>query len=119
MTTIHDMTDDMNDAEYSLSEPFDIDDGELEAFTFRDAFVLGVEWCRIQMLIDGRKAIKDQPIHIANRNRIENIMKRRNITYRIDESSDSKWLYLTVVGDLFPYPVVEGGVSNENPLRLR
>jgi hypothetical protein len=91
--------------DFGLLATFDIAHGELIGLSPQEAFVLGVEWCTVYILVERREEIRDRPIHPRNRVRVEAMLKRRKITYEINTLTNNKWVYLTVIGDLFPYPV--------------
>lgn len=88
----------MADHEYELSEPFDIDNGELDGLSPQVCFVLGVEWHMVRQQADG-PAPFSRPIHARNRDRIAAMMERRGrqfkITYMHDDVSE-QWMWLDV-----------------------
>jgi hypothetical protein len=86
--------DEPDEEEFELCEPFDIDHGELEGMRLIDAFVLGVEWQMRKTQIETGRAF-DCPIHTPNRERIENILKRRGRDFHVVHVDD-EWSHLTV-----------------------
>jgi len=62
-------------AEYTLVEPFDIDDGSLNSLSKQECFVLGVEWASIRArLLAGERFV--DLCHESNAQRIEKMAER-------------------------------------------
>lgn len=95
------MADDQNDyydnaAAYELSEPFDIDHGELDECSRQECFCLGVEWAYVARCLDTGRAF-ERPVHIDNAERIEMMCQRRGREYSIETMpEDETWAWLNV-----------------------
>ena len=85
-------------ANFGLKKSFDIDDGELDALSSQQCFVLGYELAQIDHLLESGEGI-DKPVNADNRQRIEAACREagrpHQLTWLQGDSSES-WLHLQV-----------------------
>lgn len=60
---------------WSLVEPFDIDNGELDGLSGQECFVLGVEWAIVRHLLEGGGGFC-KTVHAASVQRLVNLGRR-------------------------------------------
>ena len=89
------MNNDDHNQEYSMLEPFFIDESELDGVSPENAFVLGVEW---QMVFDQMQTGEafERPVHGLNRSRIMRLLVRNGRMYHISKAKDG-WCNLCVL----------------------
>lgn len=63
--------------EFTISEPFEIDDGELAGLTTAQAFVLGVEWAFITRRLETQPSEFVATVHQMNVPRLRLACQRR------------------------------------------
>lgn len=85
-------------AEFGLVKSFQIDHGELDGLRPQECFVLGYELAQVDQLLQGTARIR-QPVHAANRSRIESSCIKSGRAYALTwlpgDVSES-WLLLEV-----------------------
>ncbi len=86
--------------EYILFDSFEIDDGELDGQTNKDAFVLGVEWAKFRERLTTESAEFSETVHAANTTRVRNLAARRGretkATWTINGVVTEGWCLVTV-----------------------
>jgi hypothetical protein len=83
--------------EQLVSDPFYIDSGELRRTTPEEAFVLGVEWATLRLLIDADPhSPLDIDIHQANAERVSALCQSRGRMMK-SEPVDSSWLSISIL----------------------
>jgi hypothetical protein len=65
-----------HDENYSLVEPFDIDDGSLAGLSQVGAFVLGVEWQMFRQQLADTPGEFERQVHTANVERLQKLCTR-------------------------------------------
>lgn len=85
-----------NNREYSILQPFDIDDNQLEAMNHQEIFVLGYELGDISSRLKSGMKIESQLIHTDNISRIQKASKIYNRSISIIQRHDD-WAELSVV----------------------
>lgn len=84
-----------DDREYSLLEPFYIDNGELEGLSPQECFVLGVEWQMVVDLADKPEGF-GRPVQEANVWRISKALQLRGRKFQFKHSGCGNWVELVV-----------------------
>lgn len=83
---------------YSLAEPFDIDDGQLDGLTPQEVFCLGVEWQMVRQSLEHGERF-ERVMHIENRDRVAALLQRHNrkhnFTFMHDDGTEA-WVNVTV-----------------------
>lgn len=82
-----------DEGDYTLSEPFDIDTGELDGLSLQQAFVLGYELRQIHVLLDRRKPFS-KLIRTKNIERVQRSAIRRRVPIRI-QRQDKDWAFVS------------------------
>ena len=85
-------------AKFGLKRPFFIDDGQLDASTKQECFVLGYELATIDQLLEGNKHI-EQLVHAENRERIIHACIKHNRKHQLQwmkHDPSEGWMMLTV-----------------------
>jgi hypothetical protein len=83
--------------EQIVSDPFYIDSGELKRITPEDAFVLGVEWATLRLLIDADPhSPLNIDIHHENAERVSALCHSRGRIMQ-SEPVDSIWLSISIL----------------------
>lgn len=95
--------------------PFLIDDGQLDSYGKPECFVLGFELCEIDRDVKSGKRI-ERPIHAANKERAEWMLKKLNRTYRLtymhqDKSEEWMWLHIEAGEPFDPKPPASPGTE--------
>lgn len=85
-----------DDEEFSLVEPFHVDNGELEGLTLQQAFVLGYEYAVIREKLDIGSFPFEVTFHSENEARVRKMLDRNNAHYEIAIHDD--WPLLAVFG---------------------
>jgi hypothetical protein len=84
----------MSNAEFTIVEPFDIDNGELDGISPQNIFCMGYEFCQVRdMLVSGETISK--PVHSDNASRIKRMCIRQRRLVKIDTMRDG-WSWMEV-----------------------
>ena len=75
------------DATYDLSEPFDIDSGELDTSSREQAFVLGYEMAQVHALMHRGQPFR-KLIHAANVERVKRSAIRRRMRVTVEPNGE-------------------------------
>lgn len=65
-------------SKWNISEPFDIDDGQLDELTPQQCFVLGVEWQTVCAWVEEGKE-GERLVHSSNISRLLRMARRRGV----------------------------------------
>jgi hypothetical protein len=88
----------MADRDFGLVRRFLIDDGQLDGFAPHECFVLGYELAIIDKAVSRGESFS-QPVHSANRERIEVMLKECRADYRFTWMQDDRsemWVQLDI-----------------------
>lgn len=89
----------MNDnADFSLVEPMDVDDGELDELSHELCFVLGCEWEMVRRAL-AKKQPFERPIHSENLQRIRKMCDRYGASAKIAHHDDWPLLIVDMKSD--------------------
>jgi hypothetical protein len=80
--------------EYSIVEPFFIDNGELDGISPQEVFCLGVEWQMVAAQEESDEAF-ERLLHEANATRIKRLLIRRGRKFKVTPNGP-EWCMLSV-----------------------
>jgi hypothetical protein len=90
----------MAEHDFGFVRRFLIDDGQLDGYSPQECFVLGYELATIDEAVSRGEAFS-RPVHSANRERIELVLKDSSVKHRFTWLSDDRsetWVQLDIRG---------------------